>query len=290
MNILFKIIVTLLFPIFAIGAGQANKSSAGITIGFISGANPESFDDQGTLLAKALQAKLNLPVNIYISKIYEGLAKSMADGSIDFAFFSPSMLVQVEQQIPLKVLLKKVWKEPFYYSAIIVPKKSNIKKISDLKGKRFAFVDKKSASGYLYPLVALKKNGLSESAFKEVTYSGNHEKSVQLLQDGIVDAAAVFSDDEKGLASAWSLFGGKSKTNYRILWLSEPIPNDAFCVRQKFYDESPKLVHEIMFALVDLVDGKENKGQFSDLIGSKGLMPATSRQYDVVREMQKTLN
>ena len=113
MNILFKSIVVLLFPAFVMGAAQSNKASAGITIGFISGANPESFDDQGVLLAKALQKKLSLPVNIYISKSYEGLAKSMADGSIDFAFFSPSMLVQVEQQIPLKVLLKKVWKEPF---------------------------------------------------------------------------------------------------------------------------------------------------------------------------------
>lgn len=133
MNILFKAILVLLFPILAIGAGQSNKPSAGITIGFISGANPESFDDQGAMLAKALQKKLSLPVNIYISKSYEGLAKSISDRSIDFAFFSPSMLVQVEQQTPLKVLLKKVWKEPFYYSAIIVPKNSSIKKVSDLK-------------------------------------------------------------------------------------------------------------------------------------------------------------
>ena len=41
------------------------------------------------------------------------------------------------------------------------------------------------------------------------------------------------------------MFGGKSKTNYRIVWLSEPIPNDAFCVRQKFYDENIELVNQM---------------------------------------------
>lgn len=290
MSTLIKILFLLLIPIISFSASEGPKAPVGITIGFISGGNPETFDAQGRSLAQALQAKLKLPVNIYLAKTYEGLADAMEKGQIEFAFFSPSMFVQVEKKVPMKVLLKKVWKQPYYYSAIIVPNSSPIKKMTDLKKRKMAFVDKNSASGYLYPSVALKKNNVQEADFKEVVYSGNHEKSVQLLQDQQVDAAAVFSDDEKGLASAWSIFGGKSKMNYRIVWLSEPIPNDPFCVNQKFYEQQPKLVHEIMFALIDLVEDESTQKQFSDLIGSKGLVPATSKQYDVVREMQKTLN
>lgn len=274
-------------------AGENNGAETaplGITIGVIPGGNPENLREQGLALAKELQTKLHIPVNIYVSKNYMGLIEAMKAKKVDFAFFTSMTYVFAEEQAQAKVLLKKVWQEPYYYSAIIAPQKSEIKKLKDLKGKRIAFVDDKSSSGYLYPQVALKKLGLSDKDFKEIVFSGNHQASIQLLETKKVDAAAVFSDDEKGRRGAWVKFGTEKKAQYRILWMSAPIPNDPFCVRQDFYDLYPKTTHTLMFALIDILEGAHNKDTYSEILGSRDLMPATSKQYDPVREMVKALN
>lgn len=270
--------------------GPSEAVPPSITIGVIPGGNPENLREQGLALAKELQAKLNIPVNIYVSKNYVGLIEAMKTKKVDFAFFSSSTYVFAEQQAQAKVLLKKVWHEPYYYSMIITPQRSGIKNLKSLKGKKVAFVDDKSSSGYLYPQVALRKEGLSDADFKEVVFTGNHQASIQFLEAKKVDAAAVFSDGEKGLQGAWEKFGTDKKAKYRILWKSAPIPNDPFCVRQDFYDAYPKTTHTLMFTLIDILEQNRNKDTYSEILGSRDLMPATSKQYDPVREMVKALN
>ncbi|HWU43408.1 MAG TPA: phosphate/phosphite/phosphonate ABC transporter substrate-binding protein [Bdellovibrio sp.] len=265
------------------------KSPTEINVGVIPGGNPEILRTQALNLAKELQNKINIPVNIYISKNYAGLVDAMKTKKVDFAFFSSSTYVFAEQQAQAKVLLKKVWNHPYYYSAVIVPANSKIKKLEDLKGKTMAFVDAQSSSGYLYPKVALQKKGMDDKSFKEVIFSGNHSASIELLEDKKVDAAAVFSNDEKGKEGAWTKFA-KTKQKYRIIWLSAPIPNDPFCVRQDFYDEYPKITHTLMFSLIDILEQTTDKNAYSEILGTQNLMPATSKQYDAVREMVKALN
>lgn len=274
---------------FAAETAKVDLTPNSITIGVIPGGNPEKLREQGLELAKEIQARLNIPVNIYVSKNYEGLIEAMKTKKVDFAFFSSMTYVFAEQQAHAKVLLKKVWEEPYYYSMIVTRKDSGIKKLEALKGKKVAFVDEKSSSGYLYPQVALKKKGLSNSDFKETVFTGNHQASIEFIEARKVDAAAVFSDDEKGKHSAWTKFGN-GKTKYNILWTSSPIPNDAFCVRQDFYDDFPKVTHSLMFTLIDILQESSDKQKFSDILGTRDLMPATSKQYDPVREMVKALN
>ncbi|WP_413558409.1 phosphate/phosphite/phosphonate ABC transporter substrate-binding protein [Bdellovibrio sp. HCB209] len=269
-------------------AFSAEKTPKQITIGIIPGGNPEKEAEQGVALAQALQTRLNVPVNMYVSKSYAGLADAMKSKKVDFAFFSSSTYVLAEKSAQAKVLLKKVWHEPYYYSAIVVPASSKVKKLEDLKGKKIAFVDEQSSSGYLYPKVALNKKNLEEKNFKS-QFTGNHQASIKALEAKEVDAAAVFSDDEKGKQGAWVKFGDP-KNKFRVIWMSEPIPNDPFCVRQDFYDEYPKITHDMMFALIELLEQTSGKNTYSEILGSRDLMPATSKQYDPVREMVKALN
>lgn len=284
------LIAVLIFSNVQAAETPQESTPPAITIGVIPGGNPANLREQSLSLAKELQTKLSIPVNIYISKNYEGLIDAMKTKKVDFAFFSSLTYVFAEKEAQAKVLLKTVWQEPFYYSVIVANKNSKIKKIKDLKGKRVAFVDDKSASGYLYPQVALRNAGLTDKDFKEVVFTGNHQASVQFLEVGKVDAAAVFSNDEKGENAAWVKFGTDKKIKYQIIWMSAPIPNDPFCVRQDFYDLYPKTTHTLMFALIDILDEAKNKNAFSEILGSHNLMPATSKQYDPVREMVKALN
>lgn len=285
-----KLILSFLFAIFIGFFSFAESNPQKITFGFTPGGKPENLKKQALQLAKEVQKQFNIPVEIYISKDYAGLVEAMRLKKVDFAFFSSMTFVFAEKTAGAKVLLKKVWTDPFYFSSIVTLEDSNIKKIEDLKGKRIAFVDKNSASGFLYPQVMLKKMKIKDSDFKEVLFSQNHAASVEWLENLKVDAIAVFSDDSAGRSGAWTKFSKKKNAKFNMLWVSEPIPTDPFCVRKDFYELYPKFSHSLMFSLIDIFTDSKPKQIYDEVLGSKDLVPATSKQYDPVREMVKELN
>ncbi len=258
-----------------------------ITIGMLPGGNPQSIEKESFLLAEKLQSKLGQPVQVFISKNYTGMIEALKSKKVDLAILSSMTYVMAEKETSVKVLLKKTWNNgAFYYSSIITKADSKLKHIKDLKNKKIAFVDEKSTSGYLYPEVQLRKNSLDDKHFKSVQFSGNHAASIDWLESGKVDAVAVFADDEKAKKGAWTRFAKAKNFKVNVLWVSEPIPNDPIVVRQDFYDDNPKLTHEIMYDLIEIQS--ESSSLLSEVLGSSELMPATSRQYDPVREMVKT--
>ena len=266
-------------------------SASALNIGFPPGGDPEQGKKGALVIAQALQDKLHQPVSIYFSKDNASLIEAMKSKKIDFAFFNAMTYVFAEQQAGAKVLLKKVWAEPYYHAVVLTKKSSKIKSLKDLKGKSVGFVDQNSTSGSLYPQYAFKKAGISLSAMKEIKYSGSHIQSVMDLDSGSVDAIATFADDKDGLKNAYVKY---SKVQFpakqiKLLWISDPIPTDPFCVRQDFYDQDPKLTHTLMFSLIDVVEQLKDSKEVREAVGASSLMPATSRQYDSVREMVKEL-
>jgi len=284
---MIKLISIVLFFSFRVFA----QSPSGITLGFIPSGDRDVLKKGSLLIAKQLQEEISIPVNIYVSKDYSSMIQAMKQGKVDFAFLSAATFVAAEQELKIQVLLKKIWAEPFYYSALLTKKNSKIKKIEDLKGKKIAFVDLKSTSGYLYPQVMFKKMGWDDKKFSEIRFSGSHSESVKLLESNQVDVIAVFTDDKGAKQSAWTKFSKKDTTgqDINIVWISDPIPNDPFCVRSEFYEKYPKLTHNLMFSLIDAYEKIRKNKEVTDIIGAHGFLPATSRQYDPVREMVKEM-
>lgn len=263
----------------------AQEKASTITIGLLPGGKPEATQKQSFLFAEKLQAKIKIPIQIFISKDYKGLVDAVKTKKVDFALFSALTYVIAEKQTPVKVLLKKTWGGPFYYSALVVNANSKIKSVKDLKNKKMMFVDENSTSGFLYPKVYLRKNKISDGDFKSIEFSGNHAASVEALEQNKVDVIAVFSDAEKLKTGAWTQFSKDKTKKMKAIWVSEPIPNDPIVVRQEFYDQNPKLTHEIMFNMIDIQNESAEKLVLNDVLGHGDLMPATSKQYDPVREM-----
>src|SRR5207244_6062947 len=87
-----------------------------------------------------------------------------------------------------------------YRGIIVTRKDSGIKSIADLKGKRFAFVDPKSASGYVYPRAMLIEKGIDpETFFSETIFAGSHDRVIAAVLNRRVDAGAIY-DGALGVA------------------------------------------------------------------------------------------
>lgn len=284
-NVLIFVIL-FLTVIFSAHANEQDKSIP-ITIGIVPGGNPKTIEAESFILAEKLQNKLGQPVQMYISKNYTGMIEALKNKKVDLAILSSMTYVMTEKEVDVKVLLKKTYSNgAFYYSSIITRADSKIKSIKGLANKNIAFVDEKSTSGYLYPQVYLRKKSMEDKKFRSIVFSGNHAASIEMLESGKVDAVAVFSDDEAAKSGAWSRFAKSKKFKVNVLWVSDPIPNDPLIVRQDFYDKNPKLTLEIMYNLIEIQS--ESNAVLNEILGSSELMPATSRQYDPVREMIKT--
>jgi phosphonate transport system substrate-binding protein len=241
--------------------------------------NEKSSDHQ--LFAKDLGSRVGLDIKIVISKDYDDLVQKFRAGDIDFAFFSPLNFLEAEKTADAKVLLKKVYgTSEFYYSAIIIRKDSKIKSVKDLAGKKIAYVDKKSTSGYLYPRAMIRKSGIDVNAVIS-EFKGTHDDAVKALVNGEVDAAGVWADVPGTGLGAWTSVDKSLSNKIKVLQYSDPIPNDAFVVRKAFFNSNQENVFRIMNALIDMSEKGVNS--LKKAFDTNKMATATSRHYDSVR-------
>jgi phosphonate transport system substrate-binding protein len=246
------------------------------------GLQPNEGSEDLSEFKSQLENLSSMKVEITVSKNYEDLVDKFKNSEVDFAFFSPINFITAEKEAGAKVLLKKVYGESeFYYSALIVPNDSPVSSVKDLVSKTVAFVDPKSTSGYLYP-VAMLKEGLDGGSCNH-EFLGTHELAVQALENQKYAAAAVWANDPSIGGGAWSKVERASGKKFRVLKYSDPIPNDAFVVRNKFYAKHPAMVFRVMEALISMSDAEESS--LKKIFGTDKMTTATSRHYDSVRKM-----
>jgi len=168
-----------------------------------------------------------------------------------------------------------------YRGIIVARKDSGLKSLAELQGKRFAFVDPKSASGYVYPRAMLVEKGINpDSFFKETIFAGDHKKVIAAVLEGRVDAGATY-DNALGIAKA----SGMPSDNLVIIASTDPIPHDAIVVRIGL-DEA--LAKKIQTALVNL--SKTEAGRRVIANSKKklsGHVIAEDGTFDVVRRTAK---
>jgi phosphonate transport system substrate-binding protein len=123
-----------------------------------------------------------------------------------------------------------------YYSVAFVRSDSPYKSLADLKGKTWAWAEPNSSSGYLFPLVGLRKAGIEpDKHFGKVVFSGGHEQSIIGVLDKSYDGAVTWTDDvnKHSRGGLHMMLERKllKKEDIRIIWTSELIPNPVISVR-----------------------------------------------------------
>jgi phosphonate transport system substrate-binding protein len=117
-----------------------------------------------------------------------------------------------------------------YYSVLYVKADSPYKTVQDLRGKNLCLVDPNSTSGNNVPRYALHNMGIEpEKFFSRVVYTGSHENAVIALNQGTVDMAANWWNDEQESNLLRMARKGMVKSeDFRIVFRSEQIVNSPF--------------------------------------------------------------
>ena len=165
---------------------------------------------------------------------------------------------------------------------VLVRADSDLKKLTDLKGRKIATLSPSSASGYIYPVVELKKAGVDPTTQSTLTTVNDIPSEITSVLEGQQDACFVFEGARNVFASK---FAGKDLfKELRVLYLTEgDIPNDAIAV-QPSMDQA--LQDKIKQAFLDMPNDEEGKTAMA-MWGHKGYTQAEEKNYDTIEEYIK---
>ncbi len=195
-------------------------------------------------VATYLRTALHRPTRINVAADYESLGKLLDEGRVHLAWFSHASLQMVGRGKDWEAVCRPVYGTRMYYpGAIITRADSPIFVLEQLRGKRFAYVDRYSGSGFFYPNKLLVAHGIEPlSFFGSVTFTHSHDLSIEGVKAGQFDAAAVFSLIDKKTY--------RDRLNeFRILAYTGPIPNDPIVVRRKLDPPLKEAVRKAMLTM-----------------------------------------
>lgn len=150
-------------------------------------------------IAGYLGRHLNHPTKL-ITGQYATFAE-IHNGTADLAFLCSRPYIHLRRHHPplVEPLAAPVLQgdryqnRPIYYSDVIVRHDSPFHHFSDLRGRSWAYNDPHSHSGYGITLYHLARLGETNHFFGRVVEAGYHQKAIQMVAAGQIDAAAIDS-------------------------------------------------------------------------------------------------
>ena len=272
------------------------KGSTGnpVNMAFVPSADSQKVLASGEPLAKLLTDATNLNFKVSVPTSYTTVIEAMGSGQVDVGWLAPFAYVLAHDQNATQVLLASLRQgSKTYRSQIIVRADSGINSIEQLRGKKFAFVDPASASGFLFPNYMLANMGLDyKTFFSDTIFAGGHDKVVIAVYNKQVDGGATFGQniDTGPPTDARTLVTSTLPDVLQVvkpIAQTDPIPNDTVSVRAGLDPALVKLINDGLLYVQSTPDGQK---ALKDLYGIDGLGPASDADYNILRSAAKVLN
>ncbi|RVU85723.1 putative selenate ABC transporter substrate-binding protein [Leucothrix sargassi] len=148
-------------------------------------------------VADYLSKTLQVPVKYVPVKSYAAAVTSFRNDQVQLAWFGGLSGVQARLLTPGAKAIAQGEEDPNFHSFIIAHHSTGLKASEDfpkeIVGKTFTFGSKGSTSGRLMPEYFIRKNleKTPEELFKTVGFSGNHSRTVTLVESGAYEVGAV---------------------------------------------------------------------------------------------------
>lgn len=277
-------IFTLLFTILLLVA-CGKKEEKVLVMGIVPHKDAEKLIEEIKPLNERLTKELGITVKGFTATNYVSVVEGFGSGKVDFGIIPPFASVLAQDEFKAEPLLFVVGKngETTYKSQFLVRSDSDIKTIADIKGKKVAFVDPSSTSGYIFPAAMLKESGIDLDKDISSLYSGGHDKSLQLLLNGDVDAISVFVDVRDRYKKEFP----EAMDKTRILAYTEDIPGVSITASSSMSAEDKTRLKEAFQRIASTEDGKQ---LLINLFQIYNFADADAKSFDVVRRTAKTMD
>ena len=238
-------------------------------------------------MAKYLEKELGVPVKYVPVKSYAAVVTAFRNDQVQLAWFGGLSGVQARLKVPGSKAIAQGVEDPNFHTFIIANHSTGLKKSDDfpkeIAGKTFTFGSKGSTSGRLMPQYFIEENmgKKVDDIFKRVGFSGNHSKTIALVQSGAYEVGAVNY-------KVWKkeLEAGKTDPNkVSIIWKTPDYPDYQWTIRgdvDKVWGAG--FSDKVQKALLDLKDP-----ELLERFPRSGFIEATNADYQPILDTAKKI-
>ena len=184
-------------------------------------------------MSEYLSKTLDIEVSYVPVKSYAAAVSAFRNGQVQLAWFGALSGVQARSTVPNSQALAQGVEDQAFWTYLIAHKSTGLK-VGDvidknMRGMTMTFGSKSSTSGRLIPEFYLTERfGESpDKVFERVGYSGNHSRTLRLVESGSYDVGAInYAVWERELAA------GNIDTNaVKVIWKTPAYPNYQWSIR-----------------------------------------------------------
>ncbi len=184
-------------------------------------------------LATYLSKELNVDVKFIPVKSYAASIAAFRNNQVQLAWFGGLSGVKARLLVKDSQAIAQGVEDPNFHSYIIAHKSTGLEKSDnlskDIAGKTFTFGSKGSTSGRLMPEYFIREtfNKAPKDVFKKVGFSGNHSKTISLVQSGAYEVGAVnFKVWDRELKA-----GNIDTSKVKVIYKTPAYPDYNFTIR-----------------------------------------------------------
>ena len=234
-------------------------------------------------LLEYLSSELGMPYELVIPESYAMLVEEFVQKRIDLANFGAVTYLQARKKAQAAPLVMRDVDTKFT-SYFLVRAQESGQSISDFRGQRFSFGDKNSTSGHLMPRHFLNQQDIvPENFFKEVRYSGSHDKTAQWVRDGIVDIGAANSLVIRNMFRS----GRLDNDQVKVLWETPYYSDYVWAIRPGI---SKGQVDQLRNAFLALSDINPEHSEILAAMGATSYLPAGHSDFMVLERILEENN
>src|SRR5262249_50653643 len=176
------------------------------------------------------------------------MAVAMGSGQLDVAWMGPWGYVIANSATNCQaVATVKYDDKPIYYAIIIARPDLQVSRFpDDTKGKSISFADLGSTSGWLIPTYYAKEVWkIDPKTFWRYSEGATHAANEVAVSAGQVDMATDFDRNRNAMIAGGNV---KADSN-KIIWTSDPLPNDAIALPADTPSDRSMQVQKILTAI-----------------------------------------
>jgi phosphonate transport system substrate-binding protein len=280
----FLVAMVLLLALLAGCTINNSSENSGFVIGVIPSLNQGEMQEAVDRLAGYLGEALGVKVTVDVFADYNGVVEAMNYGKIDMAYYGPLTYVIVNHRSGAEAIITQLVNgEPWYYSYIIAPVDAPFDTLDEMLAQAgelvFTFGDPNSTSGSLIPSLMLKEKGVfygpDDHGFKQVQFSGSHDVTAAVVEQGKVDAGAIDSAIYDMLVRSKKI----DNTKIKVIWQSEKLFQYPWAVKNGTSAETITVLQQTFLAIDDAV--------ILNAFAASGFITADDSDYEPIREAAK---
>lgn len=256
---------------------------------FVPSVDVKLLEDTSKILKSYLESHTPYSYKIAVPPSYIAVVEAFGTRRADVAALNTYGYLLAHEKYGVEARLVTVrFGETTYKAQFLARTDGKINKLADLDGKKIAFVDPASISGYLLPLKYMRDRGIKP---KDTVFAMRHDNVVSMIYQGQVDAGATFYSPpaEGQIQDARRLV----KTQYpdvekkiKIIELTTAIPNDPVVFRK---DMPEDMKRAIIGALIQFAKTPEGLDALKKISSVTGLVPCTDKDFEAARAAIKEL-